>query len=344
MFFSLGTKPQIRVLPEASIRGRLYTARPIIVFSTIDKNLSYIVHVLADLKLRKGYGGLLYLAEPSLNLRSIQSHHHVELEFNLIVQGTITYVVNGSRFTFSPRTLLWLFPGQEHQLVARSDNARFYVAVFTPALIKQACHLKKYEGLKRDAMQSNVLNTLLAPKSFDLILKIMDSLMEGALDAEVLNREVGYGPSSDFRFAHHDLDALNAGLHYLLLLSWQLQLEGQIAGEAVALHPAVRRAIKILSENDMGQDLEELAKACGASKSYLSRTFHRQLGVPLSGYRNSLRLSRFFDAFQRGDRTTLAEAVYHAGFGSYAQFYKIFTQSYGQSPRKCFAKQGQRIV
>ncbi len=294
--------------------------------------------MLADLKLRKGYDGFLYLAESTRNLQSIQSHHHVELELNLIVQGTITYVVNGSRMTFSPRTLLWLFPGQEHQLVARSDNAQFYVAVFTPTLIKQACHLKKYEGLKHDPTQADILSTLLAPKSFDLILKIMDSLMDGALDAEVLNREAGYGPTSDFRFAHHDPDALNAGLHYLLLLCWHLQLKGQVTGGAVALHPVVRRAIKILSENDTGQDLTELAKACGASKSYLSRTFHRQLGVPLRHYRNSLRLSRFFEAYQRSDRSTLADAVYAAGFGSYAQFYKVFTQSYGQSPRKCFTR------
>jgi quercetin dioxygenase-like cupin family protein len=79
--------------------------------------------VLADLKLGKNYDGLLYLAEATRNLQRIQSHHHVELELNLVIQGTITYVMNGRRFTFSPRTLLWLFPQQEHQLVARSDDA-----------------------------------------------------------------------------------------------------------------------------------------------------------------------------------------------------------------------------
>ena len=173
--------------------------------------------MLDDLKLPKGYDGLLYLAESTRNLQSIHSHHHVELEFNFIVQGTITYVVDGSRFTFSPRTLLWLFPGQEHQLVARSDNARFYVAVFTPALIRKACHLQKYEGLKHDPAEVKILNTLTSPRQFDLILKIMDSLMQGALDAELLNRECGFGPTSDFRFSHADPDALNAGLHYLLL-------------------------------------------------------------------------------------------------------------------------------
>lgn len=249
----------------------------------------------ADLKLGREYDGLLYLAESTRNFPRIHSHHHVELELNLVVQGTITYVMNGCRFTFSPRTLLWMFPEQEHQLVDYSDNARFYVVEFKQSLIANSCHSPIYDGLKHtpDAQES-VLSTVLDPNSFDLISKIMDSLMQGALDSDVLNREVGYGPESDFHFEHHDPDVLNAGLHYLLLLCWGKQFTGKATGNSVALHPAVRRALKLLSENENEQDLAELAKACGTSKSYLSRTFHKQIGVPLNRYRNSLRLARFF--------------------------------------------------
>ncbi len=295
--------------------------------------------MLADLKLGKTYDGLIYLAESIRNLPSLQSHHHRELELNFIVQGTITYVVNGHRFTFSPRTLLWLFPGQEHQLITRSDNARFYVVVFTPSLINKSCHIAKYEGLKHSPNnQSELASTVLDPKAFDLISKMMESLMEGSLDSDLLNREAGFGAASDFRFEHHDPDGLNAGLHHLLLLCWRLQNEGKTSGKAIALHPSVQRAIRVLSENDTGQDLNELSRACGASKAYLSRIFHRQVGVPLSQYRNSLRLARFFEAYRRTDHSTLAEAVYEAGFGSYSQFYKVFIQSYGCGPRECLSR------
>jgi len=294
--------------------------------------------MLADLKLRDGYDGLLFLAESMRNLPSLQSHHHRELELNFVVQGTITYVVNGNRFTFSPRTLLWLFPGREHQLITRSENARFYVVVFTPSLINKACHITKYQELKQSPNdQDKLASTVLDPKRFDLISKMMASLMEGSLDSDLLNREAGFGPSSDFRFEHHDPDALNAGLHYLLLLCWRYQIEANTSGEAVTLHPSVKRAIRILSENDTGQSLDELSRACGASKSYLSRTFHRQIGVPLHQYRNSLRLARFFEAYRGADNSTLAEAVYAAGFGSYAQFYKVFKEAYGCGPRECLS-------
>jgi methylphosphotriester-DNA--protein-cysteine methyltransferase len=294
--------------------------------------------VLADLKLGKEYDGLLYLAEATRNLQRIQSHHHVELELNLVLQGTITYVMNGRRFTFSPRTLLWLFPQQVHQLVARSDDARFYVAAFKPSLIRRSCHIAAYQGLKRGPKdQDEILSTVLDPKAFDLVCRVMESLMRGSLDSDVLNREAGFGPASNFRFAHHDPDALNAGMRYLLLLCWDYQHHGGSTRDVIALHPAVHRSLKLLSEDDNGQDLDALARACGVSKSYLSRMFHRQIGVALNEYRNSLRLARFFEEYQQPPKKTIAGAVYAAGFGSYAQFYKVFSQAYGCGPRECLA-------
>ncbi len=301
--------------------------------------------MLVNLKLERIYDGLLYLADASRNLQLLQSHHHIELEVNLVVQGTITYVVDGLRFSFSPRTLLWLFPEQDHQLVDRSANAKFYVAVFKPALINRSCRTPAYNGLKRKTNeQGGVLSTLLKPDSFDLIEKTMASLMEGALDADLLNREAGFGQTSNFSFQHSDPDALNAGLHYLLLLSWRSHLMGKATRDPVVLHPVVRRALKLLSEETREFSLEDLGRSCGASKSYLSRKFHQQIGVSLTHYRNSLRLSRFFEQYQQPDQKTITEAVYGAGFGSYAQFYKVFSQVYGRGPRDCLRSSSQPMI
>jgi methylphosphotriester-DNA--protein-cysteine methyltransferase len=48
-------------------------------------------------------------------------------------------------------------------------------------------------------------------------------------------------------------------------------------------------------------------------------------------------LSRFFRHYQEDGRKTITDAVYAAGFGSYAQFYKVFAQAYGQGPRDALA-------
>lgn len=294
--------------------------------------------MLADLKLSPKYDGLLYLAESARNVPTLDSHHHAELELNLVLRGRITYIVGERRFTFTARTLLWLFPEQEHQLVARSSDAQLYVAVFKPSLIASACRGSARAGLKRSRWPGNdVLHTRLAPDGFDLIRRTMDSIMHGSLDPDLLNREAGYGWRSSFAYEHSDPEVLNAGLRYLLLICWRAQQIGRVAGGAVPLHRSVRRAVQLLSDGTLEMNLGELAHACGASEAYLSRVFRRQIGVTLTEYRNSVRLSRFWEELRQPAEKTVAEAVYAAGFGSYAQFYKIFTRAYGEGPRMCLA-------
>jgi len=298
------------------------------------RDLSYFVRVLENLKIAPRYDGFLFLAESVRNPPRLDSHHHNELELNVVVRGSITYVAGGRRFTFGMRTLLWMFPAQEHQLVDRSDDAQYYVAVFKPEMIARSCRSKAYADLRRRRTPvDGVLHTLLEPESFDLIRKTMDSLMQGALDPDVLNREAGFGVGSDFSFQHGDPDGLNAGLHHLLLLCWRCQSHGPAITQEVALHPAVGKALEILSEGEWEHDLGKLARRCGVSEAHLSRVFARQIGVPLNRYRNSLRLSRFWTHYRQTGGKNLTEAAYAAGFGSYAQFYKIFAHAYGCGPR-----------
>lgn len=294
--------------------------------------------MLEDLKLGPEYDGFLFLAESVRNPPRLNSHHHAELELNLVVNGSITYVVGGRRFTFERRTLLWMFPAQEHQLVDRSDNAQYYVAVFKAELIARSCRNKPYAGMRRKRLTGDgVLHTRLEPESFDLIRKTMDSLMCESISADLLNREAGFGVSPGFSFRHGDPEGLNAGLHHLLLLCWRCRSTGQALGQEVALHPAVSKAVELLSEGVDDRGLGALARRCGISEAYLSRIFRRQIGVPLNRYRNSLRLSRFWGEYRKSHQSNLSQAVYAAGFGSYAQFYKVFTQAYGRGPRACLA-------
>jgi len=295
--------------------------------------------MLANLKLGPRYDGMIYLAESTRNPPVLRPHHHVELELNLVVRGLISYVVDDRRITFGRGMLLWLFPAQEHQLVDRSPDAQFFVAVFKPALIARSCRSGAYAGLRRENVDAEgVLQTRLAPESFELVRKTMESMMEGAPDPDLLNREAGFGVESDYRYEHCDPDGLNAGLHHLLLLCWRCQRAGRPIDSAVALHPAVRRALDLLGNGDERLNLGRLARLCGASETHLSRMFARQIGVPLTRYRNSVRLGRFFDLYRGSEQKTITEAMFAAGFGSYAQFHRVFTQFHGRGPRDCLRR------
>jgi AraC-like DNA-binding protein len=64
----------------------------------------------------------------------------------------------------------------------------------------------------------------------------------------------------------------------------------------------------------------------------LSRLFKEQIGVSISRFRNHQRLQRFLRIYGRGRRTTALAAAHEAGFGSYAQFYRVFREQTGRSP------------
>src|SRR4051794_41959766 len=62
-------------------------------------------------------------------------HRHAELEVNLVVRGTASYLLGDRRYALTPGTLTWLFPGQEHVLVDESTDHELWWAVFRPALV-----------------------------------------------------------------------------------------------------------------------------------------------------------------------------------------------------------------
>lgn len=289
--------------------------------------------MLENLKIDPGYDGFLFLAEARRNPPVLRSHRHRELELNLVVRGNLTYVVHGKRYEFGPRSLVWFFPTQEHRLVDRTADAGYYVAVFKPELIAACCRDARYAALKRRNVRV-MTRTTLDPATFSLLRGTMDSVMAESLDPDVLNREAGFGVHSDFRFQHGDPDILNAGLRLLLLLSWREQTQLIKPDNTPTLHSSVARALDILGQPELesGKSLETLAKACGASPSHLSRLFKSQMGVSLNRYRNSARLGRFLEILRAKPHITLLEAMLESGFGSYAQFHKIYRQAYGESP------------
>jgi AraC-like DNA-binding protein len=298
--------------------------------------------MLENLKIDPEYDGFLFLSETARNPPVLRSHHHRELEMNLVVCGSVTYVMRGKRYEFGPRSLLWLFPAQEHRLVDRTVDAGYYVAVFKPELIRACCRSPRYAGLKKRDTQG-VTHCVLDPATFSILRGTMDSLMTDSLDPDLLNREAGFGISPDFRFQHGDPALLNAGLRLLLLLGWRVQMQLMKPDTTPALHPSVRKALDILGNPDLeeGRDLGRLAKVCGASSSHLSRLFKSQMGVSLNRYRNSARLGRFLEILRENPRATLLDAMFDSGFGSYAQFHKIYRQAFGESPGRSLRNRGK---
>jgi len=98
----------------------------------------------------------------------------------------------------------------------------------------------------------------------------------------------------------------------------------------------VRRVLSAL-EQDAGVRGQDLAREFGVSPGHLARIFKAELGVSLVEYRNRLRLRSFFDHVEQGE-ANLIGAAQAAGFGSYAQFHRVYRQLLGSTPRDLISR------
>jgi AraC-like DNA-binding protein len=110
-------------------------------------------------------------------------------------------------------------------------------------------------------------------------------------------------------------------------------LDRSPAGSRRTATSAVVAAVARALAGDPSLSVAALAKVHGVSQSRLARRFKSEMGLSLVEHRNRLRMARFFSLLGPDGRDLL-EAALDAGFGSYAQFHRVFRALHGGSPRE----------
>ena len=239
-----------------------------------------------------------------------RAHRHAELEVNLVVRGTASYLLGDRRYELAPGTLTWLFPGQDHVLVDESSDHELWWAVFRPALVAQIATTRQARPLLEED-PGGQFSRRLDPSRVRRLSTLFHEIQQAETVDDIL---------------------VNTGLAYLLSFAWRAFLDSDNVVEGVDLHPAVEIVARMLRADPDAGDLTALARAARLSASHLSRIFKQQTGVSISRFRNQQRLQRFLRLYGKGRHTTALAAALEAGFGSYAQFYRVFREQTGRSP------------
>jgi AraC-like DNA-binding protein len=233
-------------------------------------------------------------------LRRIPSHHHEELEVNLVLSGKASYLFGQRRVPLMANSMIWLFPAQEHVLIDFSHDFSMWVLVFRPGLVRRHAQT----GSRR-------------------ILRVADP-------GEIYSRQIDTRRVDFLNQVYQDAasdqgaDAANAALGYALVASWQAFQFSSEPPSRVDVHPAVARAAQLIAAADDSPALDQLAREAGLSPARLSRLFKQQTGIGLTAFRQRKCVERFLRLYGRGARYTLIQAALQAGFGSYAQFHRVF--------------------
>jgi AraC-like DNA-binding protein len=235
-------------------------------------------------------------------------HTHAELELNLVTQGAGTYLLAGRKYRIRRGDLLWLFPAQEHVLVEQTLDFEMWIGVCKPRAVRR---------IASDA-GARVLRQANPPGEFCRRLPRV-----ALVRLEALFSEIAASRERTVFF--------NAGLRYATISAWR-QFECAVDAPVHDVHPAVEKAARLVSDEASAPSLDELARRCGLSPARLSRLFKEQTGVALVEFRNRQRVERFLEIHGNGQRRTMLDAALEAGFGSYAQFHRVFKRVIGCPP------------
>jgi AraC-like DNA-binding protein len=264
-----------------------------------------------DLGLRDGLDG--WVVRHTAGALRPRSHRHVELELNLVVAGTASYLLGDRRYDLSAGTLTWLFPDRDHVLVDESADHALWWAVFRPAVVARAAAAAAHTRPLLDRDPAGRWSRRIHPQRIQRL---------GALFGELADAET------------RDDGLLNAGLAYLLALAWRAFLDSADVVADRAVHPAVDTVARLLQADPDAGDLVALGREVGLSPSHLSRLFVADMGVSMTRFRNQQRLDRFLRLYGEGRSTTALAAAHQAGFGSYAQFHRVFRHETGVNLRR----------
>jgi AraC-like DNA-binding protein/mannose-6-phosphate isomerase-like protein (cupin superfamily) len=235
------------------------------------------------------------------------SHQHPDIEINLCLEGQGAYVCGGRHLPIRAGSLLWIAPGTQHVLEEPSADLDLWVVLTRPRVLEDA------------APEAEARRMLGSP--FELRELSLPQARQLAAVFEDIRTQLG-------RNRH----VFNKGLAYAVARTCTALRSTAEAPAERSVHPAVLRAARILRENPEARSLEIVARRCGLSLDHLTRVFVAQMGISLSGFRGRVRVEKFLETYGVGRRYSLKEAAHRSGFGSYAQFQRVFKRNCGCSP------------
>ncbi len=234
-------------------------------------------------------------------------HTHRELELNLVLRGRASYLLHDRRYEVVRNSVVWLLHDQPHFLLEQSRDFQMWIVVWQPGVAR----LHGPAALRSGRGGKTELNRRAGDAAAGSLARLIG--------------EIAAAESSDAK-------RFNLGMAYLLRCAWAVHERAELAALGVEVHPSVEAAARLLAE-DSALSLEDVARRAALSPSRLRHLFREQVGVPLVEYRNRRRVELFVRLYGQGRRRSLLDAALEAGFGSYAQFYRVFTRITGKTPR-----------
>lgn len=245
------------------------------------------------------------------------SHLHRQVEWILVLEGSLTVTADHRRDTLTPGQGALIFPNRLHSLYTdAAQGSRILLCIFEPDFCPG---YRKY--FQNDLPDKNCfdLNALSAHSHLaaEALLQLTECFdRKASVPAYICNLAEGY------------LSLLLADLLTSDTL-YSLRLQRKKGGEDLELE---QRVLLYLDEHFTEElSLELLEREFGISRFRLSRLFSEKLRIPFPCYVNSRRLEYARELLTTTDLSVTNIAL-DAGFGSSRSFFRTFKEAFHMTP------------
>jgi AraC-like DNA-binding protein len=243
-------------------------------------------------------------------------HRHREIELNLVLRGSLTYLIGGRRLTVNAGQLALLWAAMPHRLMSSSPQAEvFWLTV-------------PLGDVLRWNLPQQLVQAMLGGQAVHS--EATDATDQGRFEswADLLNQRA----SAEAR--RIVLLELEARLRRLAL-NWAATMPaGKPKGVAlVGAADHVEKMAAFMAEHyQQPLKVAEIAAAAGLHPHYATTLFRAALGVGLSEYLTQSRIAHAQRLLLTTDLPVL-DIMHEVGFRSTSRFHEAFVQACGVAPR-----------
>lgn len=242
-----------------------------------------------------------YSPKPDMNAERFRAHYHTSYEMLYFVKGNADFMLQNTRYSIRPGSLLIARPGEYHNIVFRSDDPYDrYVIRFDPVSI--------HHHVRRRLEQADSVY-FIGDSDVAALFYAMDEILSVVYSDMQLSACIG---------------SLHIIIAYLVSSLDLVQKADYVNDESRKIAEYIERHLPEINSAD------DLTAALHMSKSALYKTFSAQFDTPIMSY---IRTQKCMAARRLMiDGVPAKDAAERLGFHHYSSFYRDYQHVFHESP------------
>lgn len=254
------------------------------------------------------------------NVQFNRMHWHDSLEILCCIYGSFRINIQGTTLTMLPGDLVTINPNFHHEIFDGTDDGLQFVFSVEASMLRI---------LKDEIFDFATIGERALPKDDPEICEVREDIIQLFF---LLTSGGGTGASpldSDEKWylAHSLLHKVLMHLSKHKLSTQNLPSKTGMLGDFIKCVEAVHE------QYDQPLSAARVANELGFSESTVYRLFRKYLGLSFVEYVNSVRISAVCGLLDKTDKSII-EIAETCGFSSLSNFYRVFNQLMGMTPRE----------